>query len=251
MSEQINTGFIIPVIHLKYLRGCLQSIKKAGRPSNVKFCIVNDGNLSIRKTLEKRYKNVSWIDVVNLKTNHRFAGANNAGWQYLLETYPDIRYLGTLNSDTYCRAGWLSALLKTLESDPKVGMVGPIMEVPEKCFLWFKKIEPYATWKLGNRQQPLVLDKKRISENAEVEAFSGYCLIARAKLLQQVGMFTEEYRNSCEDVDICLKIRRAGFKIVVVKDSVVLHYGGASRYSVKANTDIEFSKKLLEKRWNL
>lgn len=251
MDNQIETGIIIPIIHLKYLRGCLRSIEKAGRLSNVKICIVNDGNLSIRETLEKRYKNIPWIDVVNLDINHCFAGANNEGWRYLLETYPDIKYLGTLNSDTLCRPGWLTALLKKLESDSEIGMVGPLMEVPEKRFLWFKRNAPYSTWKLGDSQQPLILDKRTIAKDTEVEVFSGYCLVARAKLLQQVGMFTEEYRNSCEDIDLCLKIRRAGYKIVVVKDSVVLHYGGASRYLDHANTDIDFSKKLLTKRWNI
>jgi GT2 family glycosyltransferase len=88
-----------------------------------------------------------------------------------------------------------------------------------------------------------------IDSDTESEVVSAFCFLARRGLLEQVGMFEPAYRNSCEDIDLCLKIRKAGFRIMVSRRARVLHHGEASRYLPGTSTDLDLSHDILRRRW--
>ncbi len=67
------------------------------------------------------------------------------------------------------------------------------------------------------------------SEIAEVDQPAGACLLVRRKALESVGLFDERFYPAWfEDVDLCLRLKRAGHKIFFVPDARFTHQGGAS-----------------------
>jgi GT2 family glycosyltransferase len=69
----------------------------------------------------------------------------------------------------------------------------------------------------------------------EVEVISGACLMVRRDLFDQIGRFSEDYFMYAEDLDICYKIRRAGWKNYYVPEATVIHFGGGSSKQASGN----------------
>ena len=63
---------------------------------------------------------------------------------------------------------------------------------------------------------------------AVVEVISGACLMVRRDVFENVGMFSTDYFMYTEDIDLCYKIRTAGYKAYYVRGARVVHHGGKS-----------------------
>ncbi|MGD0508806.1 MAG: hypothetical protein ABSA27_13465, partial [Terriglobales bacterium] len=64
--------------------------------------------------------------------------------------------------------------------------------------------------------------------DAEVEVVSGACLMVKRDIFEKVGRFSTEYFMYAEEMDLCRKIRHAGWKVCHVRDAQVVHFGGQS-----------------------
>jgi GT2 family glycosyltransferase len=62
-----------------------------------------------------------------------------------------------------------------------------------------------------------------------VAAVTGACLAVRAQLFAEVGGFDDRFPNNYNDVDLCLRIARAGYRIVYESSAVLRHYECQSR----------------------
>ena len=65
-------------------------------------------------------------------------------------------------------------------------------------------------------------------ETVEVEAISGACVMVRRDAFESVGRFSEDYFMYSEDIDLCYKLRKAGWKNYFIPDATVIHFGGES-----------------------
>ncbi len=63
---------------------------------------------------------------------------------------------------------------------------------------------------------------------AEVEGISGACMMIRREVFERVGRFSEDYFMFTEDLDLCYKARRSGWKNYYVPEASVIHFGGSS-----------------------
>jgi GT2 family glycosyltransferase len=68
-----------------------------------------------------------------------------------------------------------------------------------------------------------------------VEGISGACLLIRREVFEHVGGFSEDYFMYGEDMDLCLKVRRAGWKNYYVPEAELVHYGGGSSKQSASN----------------
>lgn len=243
----VNVGIVIPVYKKRFIHQIVQKILCTVRRKDFVVCIVNDGSLEVSHYI-KEYPVPKNVITVNLSENQGFAGANNAGWKHLIHHYPSIKYLGSINDDTIPCDGWLDKLVDALESHSRTAAAMPVMQV-RKRFWSFK--ESIATWLLKDADTPMVVDKRKISEDTFVPVMNGFCFLALRESLQEVGFFDENYRNSCEDVDLSIKFISAGWRMVVCNDSFVFHYGGQSRFEKRTNTDIPLSHQLLSRKWGI
>jgi len=245
MISKPRIGIIIPIIQKIYIKNLISLIFKTNNRKDLLVCVVNDGNHKINNYVNKlRAHN---IEIINLKNNSCFAGANNAGWKYLINKFSSIDYLGSINDDTIPNNNWLNELVLCLDKNESVGACGPIMQSGSGYFK--KNISNSATWKLNNIEQPMVIENDKITTDEFVSVLGGFCFLAKKNALEQIDFFDERFKNSCEDIDLSLKLLKVGWNMKVCSKSFVYHKCGKSRFKSNTNTNIKFSRQLLAEKW--
>ena len=128
-----------------------------------------------------------------------------------------------LNNDTIVTTGWLGRMLRTLESDPDIGLVGPcsnrvsgFQEVPVR-YDDVSGLDGFA-WDWGRAHDQVIEDSERLI---------GFCLLIRRSLIEEIGVLDERFGIGCfEDDDYCRRALRVGYRAVIARDAFVHHFGG-------------------------
>jgi GT2 family glycosyltransferase len=208
---------------------CLASLRVVGIPLEV---VVVD-NASADGSADEVRRGFPDVAVIANATNEGYAKANNRGWR---ATSAPLVML--LNSDTEVRQGAVETLVATLEAKPDVAIVGPrtvgtggriqVSSGPD--------LTPLREW----RQRRLVLGVKKGDPRvlAKAEALyssphepvwvSGSCLIVRREALAAVGGLDEDFFLYEEDVDLCVRVRRLGHRVLFEPRAEVVHHLGRS-----------------------
>lgn len=246
MSEY-KVGIVIPVYLTKFIGATIERLSINTSKVEVVYCIVNDGVEDVKEYLES-------VDlpgnmyVINLPKNRCYAGSNNAGWKSLIEKYPDIKYLGSLNDDTICFDSWLDNMVETIEKDVNIAAVAPnVLGVDEKNNFYYY----HATFAYGSGLGcDMVVTKAKVDEDEYVKLIGGCCFITRKEALQKVEFLDETYKNFCEDVDLSLKFITSGYKMAISSKAYIAHYCGPSRTTRKDHDDdIVAARKYLRSKW--
>jgi len=143
-----------------------------------------------------------------------------------------------INSDAQVLSGSVAIMASLLDDRPDVGLVGPRTRSGDGAIQvsFGPDLTPVAEW----RQRKLVrgVRERRVSALARAEALaarehepdwvSASCLLARRQALDAVGGFDEGFFLYEEDVDLCVRMRRAGWKILFTPRAEVVHHLGHS-----------------------
>ena len=233
-----RASIIIPVFNqLSFTRKCLQALK-INTPDELYEVIVVD-NASSDGTPEYLGKLNRELKVLANTENLGFAGACNQG-----AAAAAGKYLVFLNNDTIPQSGWLEALISLAESNSEIGIVGSKLLYPNGSI-------QHAGIELINgipdhpfRNAPG--DLPEVCELKEFDMLTGACLLISKDLFNACGLFDEAYRNGVEDIDLCLKVRSRGFKVVYNPNSVLYHYEGKTPGRFKHVND---NLSLFRSRW--
>jgi GT2 family glycosyltransferase len=216
------------------LTEAVRSVLKADIP--VEVIIVDNGSqdssLVCLRSIVGRNPQVRFIENGR---NLGFARANNIALRQVTGDY-----ILLLNPDCIIRPNTLSSLLEALVNHPGVGMVGCLIRNPDGTeqagcrrrvptpwrtlvrVLHLNRIFPHHP-----KFQGFVLTGETLPEQpAFIEAVSGAFMLVRQEGLKQVGLLDEDYFLHCEDLDWCMRFRRAGWKILFVPSVEVVHYKG-------------------------
>lgn len=179
-----------------------------------------------------------WVRLVELPANAGFAGGNNAG-------LPHCRgdYLITLNNDTIAAPGWLGELVRVAAAHPRAGMVGSRI-----C----RADDPDRLDSLGVQ---LCLDgnsrgARRGARIADIDLApvmpillpSACAALYRKAMLDEIGFFDDDFFAYCEDTDLGLRGRLAGWDALLAGDAVLLH-----KYSQTGGALSPFKLRLVER----
>jgi GT2 family glycosyltransferase len=82
--------------------------------------------------------------------------------------------------------------------------------------------------------------------NSDIDCLSGACILARKEIVDELKGFDENLFMYAEDVDLCYRIKEAGWKIYYLYEDVILHYGGSS----SKKTDRKYFSTLLQRESN-
>jgi GT2 family glycosyltransferase len=173
----------------------------------------------------------SWSDravVQLLRENRNFAGGCNAG---AAAAHGEV--LVFLNNDTEVLAGSLETIVEQA-LEPRVSVAGCRLLFPDGtlqhagvAFVHGSALGGAAMGQhVFHRQSPELPGSRGIYE---LDCVTAACMAVRAATFRAVGGFDEGFVNGLEDVDLCLRIRVEGERIVYRGDATVIHYEGASR----------------------
>ncbi len=204
---------------------CLDSIKAKLDYKNADIVVMDNG--SEDETVPTVKRDYPWVKLLENGTNLGFCRGNNVGLKWALEQGYD--YMMLLNSDTEYVPGLIPELVRTMEEDPKIGIVGAknvLMENPE--YTWGKY--GVVTWgpMLVRTVGRFVPDDRLNDPPKDVPWVIGNACMMRRTALEKIGLFDEEFWQCNEDVDWCYRCRKAGYRVVYVDRAAILHKGGSS-----------------------
>jgi len=201
------------------LSECLHALHHQ-RFSSFEIVVVdNSGRGLVRQseTLELR-----GARVLEMPRNVGFGAAINAAWET-----SGARYLATLNDDTVASPEWLEALVATAERNPAAGMFASCVLLAGQNALdsaGMLLCADGSSKQRGHGEAPA-----RFAAEEEVLLPSASAALYRSEMLKQIGAFDGDFFLYCEDTDLGLRARRAGWGCVYVPEAKVSH-----RYSHSA-----------------
>lgn len=228
---------------------CLRSIEPQVRAMNGDAKVVLTDNLSPDDSVAQLRAAIdangwqNWVDFRPLPSNGGFAYGNNEGIKPYLESHKP-QYVLLLNPDTIARDGALSELLAYMDANPKVGIAGSRLEdpdtTPQRSSFRFPRVmsEVEGSLRLGIVSKLLnrfVVAPPVVDHVEPTEWVAGASMIIRREVFDAIGLLDEKYFMYYEEVDFCLRARRAGWPCVYVPQSRVVHLvGQASGVTDKA-----------------
>lgn len=167
------------------------------------------------------------LTIIENSTNRGYAGGNNVGIRWALERGAD--YVLLINSDTEVTAGLVGELVRVAESDPRIAVVGArnlLLEEPTRLWGAYDTLTfgPFAVRSDGAHQPDG--PQWQVVRDVDVAIGNGY--LWRRAALEEIGLLDESLFGYHEDVDWCLRARRAGWRVVYAGTAAILHQGGSS-----------------------
>ena len=189
-----------------------------------------------------------------LVRNHQPAGYTRAANQGLQKSAADVVVL--LNSDTIVTPGWLERLLECAESDPAIGIVGPLsnaasyQSAPEL-------VGPDGDWSLNPLPPQWEIDHvgaavAQVSRRSfpRVPFVNGFCLAIKRAVVDAIGYFDEAAfpHGYGEENDYCLRAADDGFALAIA-DQAYVHHAKSRSYSHERRRELgrEGRKTLLQR----
>ena len=243
--ENPKVSIIIPVYNqIHYTYACLVSLLENTQGYDYEIIIADDVSTDATKEIDNF---VSGLVIARNVTNQGFLkNCNNAAKKARGE------YIFFLNNDTTVEKDWLSPLIKLLESDKGIGMVGSKLIYPDGRLqeaggiIW----SDGSGWNYGRCDDP---NKPEYNYVRDVDYISGAAIMLSRKLWEDIGGFDERYAPAyCEDSDLAFEVRKRGLRVVYQPLSVVVHFEGVSNGTDVNGTglkryQVENNKKLQEK----
>ena len=163
-------------------------------------------------------KSYKFVQVIKNKANDGFARASNQG---LAASTGEVVLF--LNSDTIVPRIALIRLIETLESSGSVGAVGPLTNACGHS----QQIEPtYTSLDTLDLFAEDFANRDVDDADAPADMLVGFCLAVKHSVLKEVGGFDESFGlGTFEDNDLCYRIRRAGYRLLISSRSFVHHHG--------------------------
>jgi GT2 family glycosyltransferase len=160
------------------------------------------------------------VKVILSKVNLGFAGGNN-----LAIEQAKGKYMMFLNNDTEVKPDFLEPLVEVMEKDNHVGICSSkLIFYTQPDTIQFAGSSPLHPIKIqsfavGYGQK----DSEKYSQTVETALAHGAAMLVRSEAISKAGKMPEEYFLYYEEIDWCERIKKEGFKIMFVPDSVVLH----------------------------
>jgi len=221
MSAAVHASVVIPVHNRAGLtRRCLERVL-ADLPSGCEVIIVDDASSDETPQMLAGFGEA--VAVVRLEANGGFAAACNTG-----AAVAGGEHLVFLNNDTEPAPGWLEELLRFAETRPEAAVIGakllyPTGAVQHAGVVFGQDGYPHNLYGDFPAEHPAVSRARRL------QAVTGACMLVRRAAFEGVNGFDEGYRNSLEDVDLCLRIGAAGGEAWYCPQARIVHLESATR----------------------
>lgn len=216
--------------------------------------IIVADNGSTDDSLEVLRKEFPSVKTIVLEKNYGFAEGYNRAIEQV-----DSEYVVLLNSDVETPEGWLTPLLDYMETHPEIAAVQPkIRSWRQRDYFehagaaggYVNQLGyPYCR---GRVLWHVEQDKGQYDTIAEVDWTSGACMCVRTKVYKECGGLDASFFAHMEEIDLCWRMRNAGWKLACIPQSTVYHLGGGSlSYESPRKTYLNHRNNLLMIRKNM
>tara|TARA_B110000438_G_scaffold34420_1_gene34242 strand:+ start:8144 stop:8986 length:843 start_codon:yes stop_codon:yes gene_type:complete len=222
MDKLVNI-FVLNWNGKKIILDCLHSLDKVTY-SNVNIVLIDNGSTDGSVNLiKKEFPN---IEIIQLKENLGYAGGNNYGFK---NVKIQSEYSIFINNDTLVSTNFINPLIEPLKNDTSIIQTAPkIFYADDPNLLWFAGgyINLFFGWirHRGIRK----IDKGQYNNSTLIDYATGCCICMRTKDFKLFKMFDESFSMYGEDVDLSIRVRKAGGKIMYIPESNIWHKVSAS-----------------------
>ncbi len=209
----------------RFLEACRDSLRAQDYPAELTkiYIVDNASTLETEKYLHDIYPEV----IVLTRSDGNYAAANNLGFYRAMQD--GCEYLVTANMDTVMASAWLSELVKALNDNLEAG-------IAQSKILLFPRTEEEKKSprlnSLGNIIHFLGFGftsgygepDRQVAGYPEIKGYASGCsFIIRAEIFKTIGGYSEEFYMYHDDLELSLKVRLAGHKIILAPQSIIFH----------------------------
>jgi radical SAM protein with 4Fe4S-binding SPASM domain len=238
---------LVSVITVNYngkhlLRDCFESLQNLNYPkTKIEIFMVDNG--SVDGSIDYVRNNFPKVKIITNNENN-YARANNLGIKAAKG-----EFIALINNDVKVDKNWLLTLVETAQKDNSIGAVG------SKILFMDGTIQS-----IGHQENPDFYwcdiafgeeDTGKYCAIREVEGICGCSVLYRKECLKDVGFLDEDFNMFVEDVDLCIRCRKKGWKLVTCPGSILHHkYHGTIKSEEDAWLWIETNRLvLIAKHW--
>ncbi len=228
----------------EFLPACLDTVKAAIEGITATVYVVDNGGSD--GTADWVKENYGWCEVIDSRANGGYSFGNNLGLKAAgFPDAPRFRYALLLNPDTETPPDAFRKMLAYMEANPNVGVLGPRLELPDGSLdLACRRGEPtpltsfYYIFGLSRLfpKSPIFAryNMTFLSEHqtADVDSVVGACMLMRGEALQKTGLMDESFFMYGEDLDLSIRIKRQGYRVVYWPEVTIKHLKGTSTRKV-------------------
>ncbi len=212
----------------RFLKTCLDSLRDQSFRDFETIVVDGDSTDGSVTLLEESFPEVKTIA---LSENPGFSAAVNAG---IRASHAEL--VALLNNDTEQDAGWLAALVRAANGYPEAGSFASKLLV----FHDHRVLDGAGDalrrsglpYRLGHGER----DRGQFDAPGHVFGACAAAALYRRSMLQEIGLFDEDFFAYCEDGDLSFRAQLAGYRCRYVPDAVVYHVGGASTGGKRSET---------------
>ena len=228
MCETVTLVSVVVVCFngLEITRRCLESIFSQDYQPLEIIVVDNGSQEDISGMVSREFPRAH---LIRLPENLGFAGGHNRGIEAAQGKYAAI-----INNDAVASPAWIRAMVEEAEADERIGSVSTVImdgsrpDFLDSCGVGIA-LDGMSRQALRGKR-PLMPDRPR-----EVLLTSGCACLLRMEALRIVGLFDETLFAYCEDTDLGLRLRWAGYQAVIVPGERVTHYSSmtAGKFSIQ------------------
>lgn len=231
LKETPLVSIIIPnKDHIEDLKNCIHSIEIKSTYKNIEYIVVENNSTKektfagyrlLEKELGDRLRIVRWEKGFNYSAINNFGAGFARGELYLL-----------LNNDTELIAPDAIERMVSHCQNPQVGIVGAKLLYGDGTIqhagvvLGYQGVAGHAFMGLFDDDYGYF---GRAMTSHEVSAVTAACLLTKKSVYHQVGGLGENFEVAFNDVDYCMKVREAGYKIIYEAGAKLYHYESKTR----------------------
>lgn len=211
---------------LEYIKPCIESLLPLKQMFDVEILIGDTG--SDDAAVWGFYEAIASHAQIYCYNFYNFSKINN-----YLANHANGDVLIFLNNDTLAHdTNWIKVIREVL-SGSSVGVVGPMLLYGDGTIqhagveIFLSNPYRYVGWHPYAKHRPD--DLVPVRGVYSVPAVTGACLATKTELFREVGGFEEVYREECQDVDFCLKIRLLGKQVIYSGEISLFHYENGTR----------------------
>jgi len=233
-----------------YLENCLKSIYAETKKIPFDIWVVDNNSKDASVSMVRR--NFPEVNLIENKENAGFARANNNA---ICKCTGD--YVLLLNPDTLVLENAIEKMVKFMDENPQTGIAGCKVlnedrtlqlacrrSIPSPGVAFFRLTGLGKLFPNSKRMAKYNLTYLNPDEANEVDAVSGAFLMIRKKVIDKIGKLDENFFMYGEELDWCLRTKKAGWKVIYYPDAEIVHYKGECSKSNSRKAAFEFYRSM-------